>query len=252
MEMLGVVASCGFVVSISLLGGTLGGLAGAFLSSAEKPVQAAEATQSPEGYITRTIEGFTVHVESSLADSSDETGRDALALLAAKLLDVRRAVPEHALAKLRGVPIWLDRTDAKFPCAVYHPSREWLAENGCDPRKAKAVQIANARTFLEWSRDQPAMVLHELAHAYHDRMAPPDRDRVAAAHARGVASVAYDHVLRASGAEERHYALTNPEEFFAEATEAYFGTNDFYPFVRAELVRHDAETARLVGELWLR
>ena len=28
-------------------------------------------------------------------------------------------------------------------------------------------------------------------------------------------------------------------EYFAEASEAYFGTNDFFPFVRIELRRHD-------------
>jgi hypothetical protein len=39
-------------------------------------------------------------------------------------------------------------------------------------------------------------------------------------------------------------------EYFAESSEAYFGTNDFYPFVRAELKAHDPEMFKLVGELW--
>ncbi len=39
-------------------------------------------------------------------------------------------------------------------------------------------------------------------------------------------------------------------EYFAEATEAFFGTNDFYPFVRAELSRHDPEMADLLVKLW--
>ena len=33
----------------------------------------------------------------------------------------------------------------------------------------------------------------------------------------------------------RHYGLTNPMEFLAEMTEAYFGVNDFFSFNRAEL-----------------
>lgn len=205
---------------------------------------------APDGYATRTIEGFTVHVESDLARADDELGREALALLGAKLLDVRRAVPQNALKTLREVPIWLDRADPKFPCAVYHPSREWLASNGCDPRKAKSVHLANATNFLSWSREQPSMVLHELAHALHDRMTPEERKRVAAAHARAKKGGTYDRVLRASGAEDRHYALENPQEFFAEASEALLGTNDYYPFVRAELARHDPETEKLVRELW--
>ncbi|MCY2960120.1 MAG: metallopeptidase [Planctomycetota bacterium] len=204
------------------------------------------------GYATLSIEGFTVHVQSGLADPADEIGREAVALLRAKLLDVRRAVPAGALSVLRTVPIWVDREHPKFPCAVYHPSRTWLEENGCDPRMARGVHIANASNFLEWSHEQPAMVLHELAHAFHDRMSATDRAQVDAAYARVAAAKDYEKVLRASGVEDRHYALENPSEYFAEATEAYFGTNDFYPFVRAELARHDPATASLVRELWSR
>ena len=52
------------------------------------------------------------------------------------------------------------------------------------------------------------------------------------------------------GGVERHYTLTDPQEYFAEGSEAYFGTNDFYPFVRAELRRHDPKLFRLLEELW--
>jgi hypothetical protein len=41
-------------------------------------------------------------------------------------------------------------------------------------------------------------------------------------------------------------------EYFAEATEAFFGTNDFYPFVRAELLQHDPELFKLLETLWTR
>ena len=33
-------------------------------------------------------------------------------------------------------------------------------------------------------------------------------------------------------------------------TEAYFGTNDFYPFVRAELKQHDPKTFALLESIW--
>ncbi len=41
-------------------------------------------------------------------------------------------------------------------------------------------------------------------------------------------------------------------EHFAEASEAFFGTNDFYPFVRAELRRHDPGMYALLEKLWRR
>ena len=59
-------------------------------------------------------------------------------------------------------------------------------------------------------------------------------------------------MLRINGREDKAYATNNPMEYFAEATEAYFGTNDFYPFVRAELERHDPELFGLLKKLWER
>ena len=94
------------------------------------------------------------------------------------------------------------------------------------------------------------MVLHELAHAYHDLELPGGRRADRGGHGRARERGTYRSVLRASGARDSHYAMTNAMEYFAETTEALLGVNDFYPFVRAELLNHDPEGARLVAELW--
>jgi hypothetical protein len=140
--------------------------------------------------------------------------------------------------------------DGHAPCAEYHVSEDFLRSHGYNPAKAKAVEIGNARRFLDWSKDQPAMVLHELAHAYHDQVLGYDQAAIKAAHQRAAESKRYDAVLRASGRKERAYALTSPQEFFAETSEAFFGTNDFFPFVRSELREHDPGTFKLLEELW--
>jgi hypothetical protein len=57
-------------------------------------------------------------------------------------------------------------------------------------------------------------------------------------------------VLHVRGEKRRHYALNNDQEYFAEATEAYFGTNDFYPFVRGELKEHDPKMVELLEAVW--
>ena len=44
--------------------------------------------------------------------------------------------------------------------------------------------------------------------------------------------------------------MTNPQEYFAESTEAFFGRNDFFPFTREELRRHDPEMAKLLERVW--
>ncbi len=53
-----------------------------------------------------------------------------------------------------------------------------------------------------------------------------------------------------SGRKSRAYGMNNPMEYFAELSEAYFGTNDMYPFVRAEVKVHDPKTYALLGKLW--
>lgn len=198
----------------------------------------------------RTIEGFTVEVDRTLTKPGDPLGAAALRLLEVKLYDIGRQVPAAALAKLRTVVIRLDRDDPASTCACYHPSKAWLVEHGFDPALERHVHLANATKFLEWSKDQPSMVLHELAHAYRDQVLGREDARVADAFAKAVASKRYESVLHTNGALEKHYALSNDEEYFAESTEAWFGTNDMYPFVHAELVQFDPDAAKLMGEVW--
>lgn len=193
------------------------------------------------------LRGFQVEVEAELHAS--DLGRDALELLSTRLYDIERAVPPAALAKLRSIPIVLDRAHPVAPCACYHVSPEWLRGAGHDPRLAKKVHLANAANFLEWTREQPWMVLHELAHGYYDQHIA-DKSALVAAHARLEQDGRLDSVLRWSGARERHYALSNPDEFFAEGTESWFGVNDYHPFVRAELVEFDAGWAEAVRAAW--
>jgi hypothetical protein len=200
-------------------------------------------------YDQRTIEQWTVRVSSKLLAQKDLADR-TLALLRVRLFEVNAALPAPALDKLRDTVIWVELDDPRFPGMCFHPSRRWLEGNGFNPDKAGGVEVGNAQHFLDWSREQPSMVLHELAHAYHHKVLGGGDSDVRAAYERGRASGKYDAVLRASGRTERHYALNNEEEFFAELSESYFGTNDFYPFVRAELRRHDPEGYDMIRRAW--
>jgi hypothetical protein len=73
---------------------------------------------------------------------------------------------------------------------------------------------------------------------------------LSAAHAEVVKGGKYDAVLHFSGTRKKAYALENATEYFAELSEAYFGTNDFYPFVRSELKEHDPRGYELLKKLW--
>jgi hypothetical protein len=116
----------------------------------------------------------------------------------------------------------------------------------------KAVHIPRAQGLIrvQQRNRQPWVILHELAHAYHDRVLGFDHEEIRQAYDRAVENKLYDTVLLIDGRDTRHYALTNHKEFFAELTESFFGTNDFYPFVRAELKEHDPRTYALLEKIW--
>ncbi len=201
-------------------------------------------------YETQHIEGWTVRVNRALLTEDKELGQRALKLLEMKLFEVKLLVPAKACEKLQKVPIWLGVNDGHAPCAEYHPSREWLKDNGYNPDKAKGVEIGCAAKFLDWVKQQPMMVLHELAHAYHDQVLSFDHAEVRAAFDKAKESRRYESILRANERRERAYAMTNPQEYFAECSEAFFGQNDFFPFVRVELKQHDPEMFELLAKLW--
>lgn len=206
------------------------------------------------GYATLGVQGWTVHVRRSLLEGEDhaDVGRRALALLDRQLFDVARVVPARACDALRRVPIWLGVGDGTGAGAEYHPSAEWLRDHGHDPVKAKAVEIGDAGRFLRFSMDQPAVLLHELAHAYHDLVLGFDHPAIRDAYRKAVEGGRYARVLHIRGRREPHYALKDPKEYFAEGTEAWFGTNDFYPFVRAELREVDPDLCAILEEVWNR
>lgn len=73
---------------------------------------------------------------------------------------------------------------------------------------------------------------------------------IAAAYRRARDSKRYESVLYHDGTKKAAYAMRNPAEYFAELSEAWFGVNDFYPFVRAEVLQFDPEMAALLAKLW--
>src|SRR4029453_3081373 len=124
--------------------------------------------------------------------------------------------------------------------------------NGYSAKLAKCVHIPDARDFLSpfENHRQPSAVLHELAHAYHDRVLGFDEARVIAAYKAFRDGGRYESVLTSPGGKRKHYALTDEKEFFAEMTESYLAVNDFYPVVAGELKEAEPEIFALMREIW--
>jgi hypothetical protein len=119
------------------------------------------------------------------------------------------------------------------------------------------VEFTDVREFEKEMNRMPNFALHELAHAYHDRVLPDgfENGEIKAAFERAKTSRKYDRVERWFGngkanTFESAYALTSPQEYFAECTEAFFSRNDFFPFTRVELKKHDPEMYELLERLW--
>lgn len=203
--------------------------------------------------IKRDIQGWTVRIDPELLSKANEdTGKRALEALENHLQRVKYIVPDEQLAKLRTLPIWLELHNPKLGPMQYHPSRGWLKTHGHDPRLAKHVHIPRARQLFDrkmWAK-HPYVVLHELAHAYHDQILDFDNAKVMAAFEAAKEARIYEKVLLYTGKTTKHYALSNHKEYFAESTEAYFGVNDFYPFVRAELKEHDPRMFDVMRDVW--
>jgi hypothetical protein len=203
--------------------------------------------------VPREIEGWTVHVDPALLEGEHAAeGERALGMLANHLQRIAIVVPEAALEKLRRIEIWIEREHPVLGAMQYHPSEDWLIDHGHDHRLARKVHVTRARELL--SREQmlkhPAVILHELAHGYHDQFLGFDQPDIVAAYDAAKERGDYEAVLLYTGDTVRHYGLTTPMEYFAEGTEAYFYRNDFYPFVRAELKQHDPTLHELLARFW--
>ena len=121
---------------------------------------------------------------------------------------------------------------------------------------AKGVEFTNVRIFEAETRRMPNFALHELAHAYHNRTVRMSFGNLEIKNAYETAksSGKYDRVERKDSEGRSHmdraYAMTTPQEYFAECTEAFFSRNDFYPFTRDELKQHDPDMFELLEKLW--
>jgi len=204
--------------------------------------------------VIKNIEGWTIHIEPALLKDGEhaELGERALEMLANHLQRITILMPEPQLEAMKKLEIWIEHKNAKTGSMQYHPSERWLIGKGFDPRLAKKYHIPRAASLISKGQliKHPAVVLHELAHAYHDQVLGFDDPRVIKAYDNAMKNKLYDKVLLYTGQQVRHYAATNHKEFFAEATEAYFYRNDFYPFVRAELKIHDPVTHDLMEDIW--
>lgn len=207
--------------------------------------------------VLKEIEGFPVFIEPALLEGEHAAvGKQSIAMLRNHLERINVLVPEPALSKLQQVGIWIevDHPLTDIEPGPYHGGQQWLIDNGWDRRMVDCVHVTRAASLLERKHmlKHPMVILHELAHAYHDQFMEDgfQNKLILEAYNNAMSKGLYDQVLDHRGRMVKAYATSNQMEYFAEATEAYFYRNDFYPFLNAELKQHDPVGYELMRTIW--
>jgi hypothetical protein len=206
-------------------------------------------------YEKTVVEGWSVNIRKEI--NNDASTMQALSLLQGQLRFIRKVLPQESVAKIQKIrmyfsPNYSDGTSG----GAYHPGRQWLIENGRDPEMAQAIEFPDLKNFDKESKRMPAFALHELAHGYHHQFVKDGFENleIKSAWESAVKGGKYNQVERKDHegrvALDKAYALTNPQEYFAELTEAYFSTNDFFPFNRAELKAFDPSGYMMIQKMW--
>ncbi len=208
----------------------------------------------PTSRSDRNLEGWTIRVDDRLLGESADAplGARALRFLEAKLVEIKAVVPAERLKDLQQFTIVLDLNCGNLGAMQYHPDAGWLKAHGFPIELAKCVHLPRAADVATRRNinEQPWVILHELAHAFHDQKLDFDEPRIMAAYQKFKQSGHGDAALLYNGKRVKHYGLTDQKEFFAEMTESYFGVNDFFPFNRAELQEAEPELFQLLKEIW--
>lgn len=219
------------------------------LSLALAGAGSAAAYTPTEDYSVHHSRGFTILISPEVRAVPGQKAA-ALAFIDRKLAEIVRRVPKDAVNRLREVRIWVEWTQTEEG-STYHPSVDWLIQNGYNPDKERSVQVSNLRHFIDWgSSDQPMILLHELAHAYHHVVLGYEDPSVLAAYKHALDTDLYAAVPYVHGGTPRAYALTNEKEYFAELSEAYFGRNDFFPYTRDDLRKYDPAGFEMIERAW--
>ena len=203
---------------------------------------------------TKDVEGWKIHVHKVLLKDERQLGADVLKEIETQLYRVRRVIPAEPLKKLQEIPIWIHMvkigSDVRSPLAEYHWSADWLRDHGRNPDMVRSIEIGDMRSFLGHTRHKPFLMLHELAHGYHERILTSDEDKeIRAIYDRAMKKDLYKNVLQYHGKTGKAYAATVYKEYFAEVVVAFYGTCRNYPFVRAELKQYDPDACAFVEKV---
>jgi hypothetical protein len=222
-------------------------------------------TPSENKYIVYQIRGHKVHVSGDVSRYGMEKVNDVLEELQERLEVALDALPSKSAKRLESVRFWLEMENSAqartsdIVAACYFP----LAPNvRLLHQKCGGIEIPwpflLGDSAKVTKRLNPYWLLHELAHAYHDRVLDYDNKKIKEAYESAMERKLYKEVeckgLGGKGlvviGKGRAYACKNYAEYFAELSVAYLARNWAYPFTAEDLRKHDPDGYKLMESVW--
>jgi dipeptidyl-peptidase-4 len=221
-------------------------------------------------FTTYKLQGYFVHVDADTWALGQKTVDSALETLDERLADTLALIPKDCRKRLEMIRFWVQgRSNGVLSIAgqevlapaAYCPIYHKLVGTGHEQEGgivigAQLVLVGEAKARA--NKQAPHLLLHELAHAYHDRVLEFDNLMVMSVFDSALRKRLYDNVeteivdadgtIRTRNAEA--YAKTNHLEYFAELSVAYLARNSTYPFTAEDLRKHDPDGYKLMESVW--
>jgi hypothetical protein len=197
-------------------------------------------------YATMTIQGWKVLVNKGLLDKSSkhfQAGKAAMVKFHDDFYTLTKMLDTARLKDIQSTPVWLEvdttvsADGSRKPCFHYHPGLKWLVDNDYNPAKHKCVEIGKAAIYARQGERSRRVMLHELAHSYHNRFLGFSDKRILSAYKTAKASGKYPKKI---------YAMTDFKEYFACLTVWCFEKDDR----RKKALDRDPAGMKLVAEIW--
>ena len=209
------------------------------------------STRRPLVHELHQMSWWTVYIEC-IAYDTPGFAEELIGYTRSQMALAADLLPASSIGTLRHTPVWVDASfEDDSSMAIY-------IEDTQDPGSEDLPFLNGIRLSADAVRDEltyeipEGFSVHELAHAWHCLAYNPcwSATRVMSAYAAAMSDDLYDSVPYLYGDEERAYAATDDAEYFAELSEAWFHTNDYFPFTREDVLAHDPIGAKAIEGAW--
>ena len=194
------------------------------------------------------LSGWHIKVNLSLLENNKTVTNQTMDFLASELTTIAMTVPPDALNFLRDIPIWLEQPTKGNVTIQYHHDAGWLKDNGYDPRKLGAMEIAAVDFFNRKGKDT-LVLLPAFAFAYVFRVMGNHNKTMYNAYENAKLTELYT-LQDYTNKDDKRFRMRNAENYFAVVSQAYFGALNDTPHNRKELETYDPVGYKMVEELW--